>query len=107
MAETPCILGQAYPDAGDDINLFIVPPTDQVQCTIFIANQSDDIERVTIALIPYGSVTGPYNYIALNTPLSPHACIAFAGIFLNSGDVVRVRSETGQASFSATGMLMQ
>lgn len=107
MAETPCILGQAFPAENDDIDLFIVGPGNQVQCTIFVASHSTGIESITIALIPFGTVTGPYNYIALNTPLSPHACIAFAGIFLNAGDVVRVRSTSGQASFTATGMLMQ
>ena len=107
MAETPCILGQAFPSAGDEIDLFIVGSGNQVQCSIFVANHSPGIERITISLIPFGTVTGPYNYIALNTPLTANACIAFAGIFLNSGDVVRVRSDTGSVSFSATGMLMQ
>lgn len=106
MAEVPCILGQKQPDADVDVDLFFVPPASQVQCTIFVANQASQIERVTISLIPYGSNPGTYNYIASNTPLSPNACIAFAGIFLNSGDQVIVRSDLGQCSFTATGMLM-
>lgn len=106
MAETPCILGQVFPDAKTDIDLFKVPPNSQVQCTIFVANTEDTLEQVSIALIPEGSVPGTYNYIAYNTPLTANACIAFAGIFLKQGDIVRVTSFNGHASFSGTGMLM-
>lgn len=106
MAETPCILGQKQPEAGVSVDLFFVPPNSQVQCTIFVANQSSDIERVTISLIPNGSNPGTYNFIASNTPLSANACIAFSGIFLNSGDQVLVKNTFGKCSFTATGMLM-
>lgn len=106
MAETPCILGQRQPDAELLIDLFVVPPEAQVQCSIFIANQVDQFENITIALAPNGTGVATYNYIAYETPLSPNACIAFAGIFLNSGDQVFVSSKFGNCSFTATGMLM-
>lgn len=106
MAETPCILGQKQPEAGLITDLFFVPPSSQVQCSIFVSNQLDNFETITIALVPYGSSLETFNYIACNTPLSPNACIAFAGIFLNSGDKVLVSSAGGYCSFTATGMLM-
>ena len=106
MAETPCILGQVYPDAQVETTLFAVGQQHQVQCTIFVANTSESVEQVTIALIPEGTIPGSYNYIAYHTPMIGNACMAFAGVFLNSGDKIKVSSMNGQASFSGTGMLM-
>lgn len=106
MAETPCILGQAYPAAQTETDFFYVPAASSVQCSIFIANHSIEVEKITIALIPSGDVEGSYSFIAFNTPLTGNACIAFAGLFLNAGDTVRISSVNGNASFTATGMLM-
>ena len=106
MAETPCILGQQIPDAGVMTTLFFVPTASQVQCSIFVSNQYDNFENVTIALVPNGTGLATPNYIAFNTPLSANACIAFAGVFLNEGDQVMVTSKGGHCSFTATGMLM-
>jgi hypothetical protein len=106
MAETPCILGQAYPKPDTEITLFCVPAASQVQCSIFVSNHSDTVEYISIALVPNGSGEAAYSYIAWNTPMSKNACIAFAGIFLNTNDTVRISSKFGNASFTATGMLM-
>lgn len=106
MAETPCILGQSYPVANTELELFFVPMGTQVQCSIFVANHANEVEMISIALIPGGTSPSNVNYIAFNTPMSPNSCIAFAGIFLSETDKVRIKSQKGKASFTATGMLM-
>lgn len=104
MNQTPKIFGQNKPDAGIDTNLFTVSGTNQAQISIFVANQNDDWERFSIALVPNNQSEQPENYLAYNTLLSKNGVLAFSGIYLNSGDKVQVSSENGGCSFTATGI---
>lgn len=105
MAQIPSILGQNFPDVDVDTNLFTVPTDNQVQFSVFVANHEPVYDRITIALIPAGGLEIPANYIAYETPLMPNACIAFAGLHMNSEDRITVKSLNGTCSFVATGIL--
>ena len=105
MPQTPSILGQNFPDAGIDTTLLTVAYQQQMQFSVFIANHSIDIDRITIALIPDGAPETSASYIAFNTPLLGNAVLAFSGLFLNGGDRVQILSENGTTSFVATGVL--
>jgi hypothetical protein len=105
MSQTPSILGQNFPDAGVDTNLFTVSVANQAQFSVFLANHEMEIDRITIALIPNGGSETSANYIAYNTPVIGNAVMAFSGLFLNSGDRVQILSENGTTSFTATGVL--
>lgn len=102
--QTLRIFGQNKPDAGISTNLFTVTGLNQVQTSIFIANQGLDYDRFFVALIPASTSEQPENFIAYNTPLSGGGVLAFSGIYLNSGDSVWVKSELGTVSFTATGV---
>jgi hypothetical protein len=100
----PKILGQNKPDAGVDTNLFTVASNHQVQFSLFACNQSAVIDRFTIALIPNGGTETNATYIAYNTPLIGNGMFSAAGLYLNSGDQVKVSSVNGSFSFTATGI---
>ena len=102
--QTPRIFGQNKPDAEINTNLFTVSTSHQAQISIFVANQSGDYDRFTIALVPYNQSQQPENYLAYATPLSANGVLAFSGIYLNDGDAVYVSSLLGNCSFTATGL---
>jgi len=104
MQEQPKILGQNKPVAHIDTNLFTVATGHQAQISIFIANQSDDFDRFTIALVPANQSEQPENYIAYRSLLVANGVLAFSGLYLNSEDRVQVISENGNCSFTATGI---
>lgn len=104
MPDTPKIFGQQKPTLLVNTNLFTVTVGRTAQISIFVANQSNNYDRFTIALVPFNTSQQVENYIAFSTPLSSNGVIAFSGIFLNSGDQVWVSTELGQCSFTATGI---
>lgn len=104
MVDTPQIFGQQKPDALINTNLFTVTLGMSAQISIFVANQNNDYDRFTIALIPYSQSEQPENYLAYATPLSANGVLAFSGIYLNGGDQVWVQTQNGNCSFTATGI---
>ena len=107
---TPSILGQSFPDMGVDTTLFTVASGQQVQFSLFVCNQNPDMDYFTIALVKSGGQTNPElpsTYIAYATPLIGNGVFSASGLYLNSGDQVRVMSANGGCSFTATGLLLQ
>lgn len=105
MPQTPSIIGQVLPDAGVETILFAVGISNQVQFSIFLANQSDVLDKITISLIEDGAPETSANFIAYETPIIGNSVLAFSGLFMNEGDRVQVLSENGTTSFTATGMV--
>lgn len=101
---TPRLLGQNKPDAGVNTNLFTVTTSHQVQFSLFVCNQNDEIDQFTVALVPAGEPETVNTYIAYKTPLIGHGVFAASGLYLNSGDMVMVESLNGDVSFTATGI---
>ena len=100
----PRILGQKKPDAMVDTNLFTVTPGNQAQFSLFVCNQGDYIDRFTISLIPAGEIESPSTYIAYDTPLVGHGVFAASGLYLNGNDQVKVMTQGGNISITATGI---
>jgi hypothetical protein len=105
MPQTPSILGQSLPEPLIDTILFGVSIGNQVQFSIFVANQSPIMDKITISLMQDGAPETAANFIAYNTPVLGNSVLAFSGLFMNEGDRVQVKSEIGTTSFTATGML--
>jgi hypothetical protein len=99
---TPKILGQSKPLVATI--LYTVPVNTQAQVTIFSANQSTNMDNLTIALIPSGQTLGAARYIAYRTPLIGNGILAMSSIGLNTGDQIYVFSNNGNISFTATGI---
>lgn len=105
VTQTPKIFAQQYPAAGIDTNLFTVVSGHNAQLTVFVANHSISEDQISVSLVPEGTAnTTPPNYIAYQTRILGNGCIAFAGLFLDDGDQVRVTSAGGTSSFVATGV---
>ena len=100
----PRILGQNKPDPQVDTTLFTVTNTHQAQFSVFVANQSDQIDSFSIALVPNGQTEQAASFIAYNTAILGNGVLAFSGLFMNSGDRAQVRSTNGTCSFTATGI---
>jgi len=105
MTQTPKVFAQQYPAATVDTELFAVPLNTSAQFTVFICNQSSTEDAISIAIVPYDELTtSQYNYIAYNTRVIANGVLAFSGLFLGSQDQIRVISQGGTSSFTATGV---
>ena len=104
MAQTPKIFGQAKPPASVDTTLFIVASNTQAQFTIYVCNQTPDMDTINIGLVPFGQNESSASYIAYQTAIIGNSVLSFSGLFLNSGDQVEVFSTNGTTSFVATGL---
>ena len=102
----PGILGQNKPAAGVDTNLFTVANGTQVQFNMFVCNQISSQDQFTIALVPSTGIETSATYIAYNTPVTANGVVSLGGLFLNSGDQVRILSVGGNISFTATGLII-
>jgi len=104
MSQTPRIFGQAKPLASIDTTLFIVAANTQAQFTIYVCNQTPDMDKINIGLVPFGQNENSASYIAYQTAVIGNSVLSFSGLFLSSGDQVQVFSTNGTTSFVATGL---
>jgi hypothetical protein len=103
---TPSILGQNMPSAGINTNLFTVANGSQVQFNLFVCNQSTSQDQFTIALVPNTGIETAATYIAFNTPIISNGIFTIGGLYLNSGDQIKILSTHGNLSFTATGLII-
>jgi len=105
MTQSPRIFAQQYPDAGIDTNLMTVTTGHSTQLSVFVANHNSGEDAISVALVPYNEGnTLPPNYIAYQTRIIGYGIICFSGLFLSSGDQIRVTSQGGFSSFTSTGV---
>lgn len=71
---------------------------------MFVCNQTASVEFFRIALVQSGSGLTDARYIAFDSPLAGNGVFSVAGIGLNEGDSIYVRSTSGNLSFTATGI---
>jgi hypothetical protein len=101
---TPKIFGQVKPVALINTTLLTIAPTATAQLNIFVANQSDSIDRFSIEIIPNGDSPDASRYVAYNTPVIGNGVFAMAGIGLSGGDTVQVLTANGNCSITGTGL---
>jgi hypothetical protein len=105
MSQTPTIIGQNKPDAGVLTTLLSLAASEQAQFSVFVCNQGSEVDEITISLLRATQAETDATYIAYDTPMIGNSVLAFAGLFLNSGDQVKIISKNGTSSFNATGMI--
>lgn len=101
---TPRIFNQLKPAANTDSLLYTVATNTRAQVTMFVCNQSANAEFVRIALVQAGSTLTLARYIAWDSIMAGNGVFSVAGIGLNEGDSIYVRSRFGELSFTATGI---
>ena len=102
---TPRIFSQLMPSNIEiPTVLYTVPVNTRAQVTMFVCNQSSDVEFFRIALVPFGGTLIDARYVAFDSPLAGNGVFSMSGIGLSQGDSIHVRSNFGRLSFTATGL---
>lgn len=99
------VLGQQAPAADTDTTLYTVPAsTEVVVSTIVVANRSGSLANFRIAVRPNGAAISNEHYIYYDVALSGNSTFAATvGLTMDATDVVTVRSNTADLSFSMYG----
>lgn len=105
MPTTYKVLGQSKPTAATATALYTVPSdTQAVASTLNIANLTNDITAVRIAVRPAGATLEDKHYLLYNNTISAFASAQFTiGITLGAADVVSVYDSAGKCSFNLFG----
>lgn len=103
MATVKGILGQAAPNADTDTDLYTVPTSKTATVKVILANR-DTTVSVRIWVAPNGAATGVSQYLAYDFSLPGNEAMTTASFMLGDGDVVRVRANSANVSFTCTGI---
>ena len=105
MPTTYKVLGQSYPSAATDTNLYTVPSaTSTVVSTIHCFNSGDNNSYIDIAVRPAGAVIENKNYLLKNAQLAAGESLSLTiGVTLATTDVITVRTSLATVAFQAFG----
>lgn len=98
------VLGQAYPDAGVLLGLYVVPDDKQAVCsTVTACNRGTTKADIRVSVAVDGAEDTDKQYV-LDTDVSAKRTFAGTiGMTLGAGDIVRVYSSTGRVAFNLFG----
>lgn len=105
MPSTYKVLGQVNPNANTDTTLYTVPASTQsVISTINVCNQNNVPVTFRVAVRPAAATLAAQHYIAYDTSIPAFDSLPITiGITLATTDVVTVRANAANVSFSAFG----
>lgn len=105
MASTYKILGQSAPSANTDTTLYTVPASTQaVVSTINVCNQTNLPVLIRIAIRQAGAALTSSQYILYDVSVPAYDSLPVTiGITLAATDVITVRTNSANVSFSAFG----
>jgi hypothetical protein len=101
---TYAILGQVTPAAATLTAIYTVPIGRKATCRVICANgASPALFRVSVG-VGGAADSFPLQYVAIDEPINAGQSLASVPLAVNSGDVIRVQSNTGQAAFTVSGI---
>jgi hypothetical protein len=105
MATTYKVLGQVYPSATTNTDLYTVGSgKSAVVSTINVCNNGTTTDAVRIAVRKAGASIENKQYIVYGDAIAPGSFMAITiGITLEATDVITVYSTTGTTAFNAFG----
>jgi hypothetical protein len=105
MATRYKVLGQVAPAADTDTTLYTVPAgKDAIVSTLVIANRAGSLATFRIAVRPEGATLANQHYIAFDVVVGAGDSTTLTlGIALSATDIVTVRGQSADLSFSAFG----
>ena len=105
MATTYKVLGQVYPSATTNTDLYTVGSgTSAVVSTINVCNNGTSADAIRIAIRKAGASIENKQYIVHSEGVSAYSFMAITiGITLEATDVITVYSTTGTSAFNAFG----
>lgn len=95
-------LAQDAPAATTLVDLYTCPGGYRATVKMSVANRGG-ATAFRVALAPGGSADHVRQYKAYDEPLDANAAVSSESFTLNAGDVVRVRSTSGNVSFTLNG----
>lgn len=106
MPEAMKVLGQAAPLAATDTDLYTSPAGTQTSVsTISVCNRGAGTGYFRIAVRPAGVAVANQHYLYYDAALASNATVAITiGVTLAATDVISVRSDIADLSFSAFGV---
>lgn len=105
MATVYKVLGQSNPAANTDTTLYTVPAANSaVISTLNICNRAQSSDNFYVAVRPAGASIDAQHYLAFQTVIPGYDSISMTiGMTLGNTDVVTVRANTANISFSLFG----
>ena len=105
MSDTLQVLGQLQPASGAQVDLCYAALGESIVIsTLFCANQSSSCGHFTVSIAPKGVTDATSQIIYAVTEIFGNSTFPITcGIVLGSTDVLRVKSDNGQISFTACG----
>lgn len=104
MATVKGILGQEAPSGGVDTNLYTVPTGKNATVKVVFANRSTGDAKVRLAVSPDGAALVNAHYLTYDLTLSGNDATVSVVYTVGANDVVRVRSDNGNVTFTCTGV---
>lgn len=105
MATSAKILGQLAPSASTLSALYTVPTAKRAVLRVVVTETSgvaEDFFRLSVGVNGAGDSTE--QYLVYDFSIDSNGTLSSAPFAVSAGDVIRVRSENGTCSFTATGI---
>jgi hypothetical protein len=105
MSITYKVLGQSAPSANTDANLYTVPSaTSAVVSTLSICNRDSVATKYRVAVRPAGASISNEHYVVYDSTVGIRDTVFLTlGVSLAATDVITVRAESANVSFSVFG----
>ena len=99
------VFAQAAPAAAAEADLYEVAAllSGGVKGTLFICNRDAGSSAITIAIARNEGATAVENYLAYDSPVDTGKTVIMAGFVMPRGARLRVKSDTGNVSFTFCG----
>lgn len=97
-------LGQVAPSATILTEIYTVPALKSTVCRVIITDTGGVTATFRVSVGVDGAADDIKQYIAYDRPIEPNDTGSTIAFIIGSADVVRVRSSTGNLSFSLTGI---
>lgn len=97
------LLGQAAPGSSVLTDIYTCPASTVAVMRVIITNRSLNPANFRVAASKDGDAIVNEHYVAFDKRMEGNDTGSTIGFVVSSGDVVRVESDTGLVSFTATG----
>lgn len=99
------IIAQLAASAGILSDLYTVPALMRAMLRITVTNRNVSAGAFRIAVAPGGAADDPKHYVAYDETIGGLTSVTSVPLALAAGDVVRVRGNNSDMSFTLTGLV--
>lgn len=99
-------LGQLVPGAASLQALYTVPTAKKATARVTVTNLGAVGTTFRVSVAPGGAADNTTQYIAYDEAIDANKAVVSAPVTLAAGDIVRVRSASGNVAFGLTGIVI-